>query len=107
MGLVHLLPGGAGAGGHHVDKAIEKIAGVVGAGTSLGVVLDSEDRLRRVAEAFERSVVEIDMRRLGPDGREAVGVDGEAVVLAGDLDPTRVPGPVTGWLAPWCPNFSL
>ncbi len=39
-----------------------------------------------MTEAFERVVVEVDVRGLAADFFEAVRIDREAVVLAGDLD---------------------
>ena len=49
------------------------------------MVLDAEDRQPRVPEAFEGLVVEVDVARLDVGGQGG-GVDGEAVVLGGDLD---------------------
>ena len=86
LGLVHLLAGGAVAGRHHVNEAIEEIPGVMGTGAGFGVVLDGENRFRGVTKALERTIVEIDVRWLGPDGGEAVCVNCEAMVLAGDLN---------------------
>ena len=71
----------------HLQEVAEQIERVVRAGGGLGVVLHGQDRLAAVAEAFQRLVVEVDVRELDVVLAERVGVDGEAVVLRGDLDP--------------------
>src|SRR4051812_11829130 len=53
------------------------------------MVLHGKDRLAGVAEAFKRVVIKVDMRGLAAPLAEAVGVNGEAVVLAGDFDFAR------------------
>ncbi len=60
----------------------------MGAGGGFGVVLDAEDRQMSVSKPFERLVVEVDVARLDV-GRQRRGIDGEAVVLSGDLDLAR------------------
>ena len=58
------------------------------AGRGFGVVLDAEDRQPLVAHAFEGLVVEVDVAGLDVGGKRG-GIDGEAVVLGGDLDLAR------------------
>ena len=58
---------------------------VVRAGRGFGVVLDAEQRQRLVAQAFERLVVQVDVRQLDLVGVDGVGIDGEVVVVGGDL----------------------
>src|SRR5436305_10713363 len=70
----------------HLHELAEEIERVVGAGGSFGVVLDGQDGLAAVAEALQGLVVEVDVRVLDVVLAEGVGVDGEAVVLGGDLD---------------------
>ena len=70
---------------HELAELGEEVLAVVRAGRGLGVVLDAEDRQARVAEAFEGLVVEVDVAGLDVGG-QGRGVDGEAVVLGGDLD---------------------
>ena len=62
----------------------------MGAGAGFGVVLDAEDGQVGVAEAFDGAVVEVDVGDDAAAGFEALLVDGEAVVLAGDLDSAGV-----------------
>src|SRR5947207_3018489 len=62
-----------------------KVMAVLRAGAGLGVVLHREDRLAPDRQAFVRPVEQREMRRRDPFG-QAVGIDDEAVVLAGDLD---------------------
>ena len=57
----------------------------MGAGAGFGVVLDAEDGERRVAEAFHRAIVEVDVGDDAAFGFQAFLLDGEAVVLAGDF----------------------
>ena len=58
---------------------------VVRAGGGFGVVLHAEGRQLAVAQPFDGLVVEVDVRDLEL-GRQGLGIDGEAVVLRGDLD---------------------
>jgi len=50
-----------------------------------GMILNREDGQTAVTDAFQRSVVEIDMSRLQVAG-QVVLLDREAVILRGDLD---------------------
>ena len=76
---------GSASGLDEFREFAEEVAGVVGSGGGFWVVLDGEDWGVAVAEAFDGLVVEIDVGDLDV-GWEGVGVDGEAVVLAGDGD---------------------
>ena len=69
----------------HFREAREQVRGVQGARGGLGVVLDAEDLLGLVADAFDGVVVEVHVGQLHVV-RQRVRVDGEGVVLAGDLD---------------------
>ena len=60
------------------------------AGAGFGVILHAEDRQCRVAETFDGVVVEIHVRDDAPFCFQRFLIDGEAVVLAGDLDPAGV-----------------
>ena len=71
---------------NEVAEVGEQVVAIVGAGGGFRVVLDAEDGQRLVAEAFERAVVEVDVGGFDVGGKGG-GVDGEAVVLRGDLDP--------------------
>ena len=86
LGLVHLRPRRAGAGLHHVYEAVEEVAGIVRAGAGFGVVLHSKDRHVPMAKTFQRAIVEIDVRRLTPSPRQAVGINRKTMVLTGDLN---------------------
>src|SRR5687768_4243720 len=73
---------------HRLQELLEQIVGVVRPRRRLGVVLHREDWLVEVTEAFDGSVVEIEMRHADVR-RQRVGIDGEAVVLRRDLDLAR------------------
>src|ERR1043166_5456894 len=73
---------------HQLDEAAEVVLGVVRAGRGFGVVLDGDDGEPPVAHPLDATVVEVDMRDLDLRG-EALGLDGEAVVVRGDLDAAR------------------
>src|SRR5215213_9838646 len=87
-----------------LQEAVEEVAGVVGAGAGLRVVLDGGAGDVAEDEALDRAVVEVQLRELGNaevgvpadrlvtlDLRLAAGADdGEAVVLGGDVDPSRL-----------------
>ena len=80
------------------------MAGVVGTGAGLGVVLDRRAGNVAQDQPLHRAVVEVELRELGDpvigvpadrlvglDLRLAAGADdGEAVVLGGDVDPPRL-----------------
>ena len=59
------------------------------AGGGFGMVLDAEDGVVAMAEAFERLVVQIDVRDVDLVEVERVGVDREAVIVRRDLDLLR------------------
>src|SRR5919206_371471 len=68
-----------------LHEPAEVVFGVVGAGGGLGVVLDGDDGEALVAQALDAVVIEVEVRDLDLGG-QAVGADGEAVVVRGDLD---------------------
>src|ERR671911_1926988 len=71
---------------HQAGEPLEQGMGVVGAGGGLGVVLDREGGHLQALQALDDAVVGVGVGH--PDiGREAVAVDREAVVVAGDRDP--------------------
>src|SRR5215470_14501577 len=49
---------------HHLHEILEQVMRIVRAGRGFGVVLDAEQRQVSVAHAFERVVVQVDMRQL-------------------------------------------
>src|SRR5687768_12752759 len=76
---------------HELYEAVEQVGRVVRARRRLGVVLDAERRLVEQLQPLDDLVVQADVRDLGtPVG--GLGdlverrVDGEAVVVRGDLD---------------------
>ncbi len=69
---------------HQVGEEVEQVAGVVGPGPGLGVVLHAEGGHVVAAQALDDAVVEVHVGDLG--GAQRVGGDGVVVVLAGDLD---------------------
>ena len=74
---------------HELHEVVEEVVRIVRAGRGFGVVLHAEDRLAAVAEAFERLVVQIDVRDLDVVGVERIGIDREAVIVRGDFDALR------------------
>ncbi len=69
-------------------NSLEQVVRIVRPRVRLGVVLHAEGQLAVDAQSLADAVVEVDVghRRLAG---ERVGVDGEVVVLAGDLDLAR------------------
>ena len=55
------------------------------AGGGLGVVLHAEDGQALVPHALEGLIVQVDVAELDVGGKRG-GVDGEAMILGGDLD---------------------
>ncbi len=72
-------------GADEVEEAGEEVVAVMRAGAGLGVVLHREDRLAFNLQAGVGTVEERDVGLLDVL-RQALGVDGEAVVHRGDLD---------------------
>ena len=64
-------------------ELVEKVRGVMRAGCSLGMILDTEDREFLVPHSFDRAVVQVDVRYFDVF-RERLSIDGEPVVLCGD-----------------------
>ena len=64
----------------------EQVLCVVWAGGGFGVVLNGEERVRLVGEAFEALIIQIDVSRGRAHLRQRGFVDCEAVILAGDFD---------------------
>src|SRR5579875_115454 len=75
-----------GIGAHQRDEAREQIMAVLRAGTGLRVVLDRKDRPVDDAQPLIAAVEQRDVGRLDILG-QALRIDDEAVVLAGDRDP--------------------
>ena len=67
------------------DEVVEQIVRVVWTGRSLGMVLDGEDRTCTMPQPFDGPVVQVDVRHRDVS-RQRAGIDGEPVVLRGDLD---------------------
>ena len=69
------------------------------------MILDAEDGQVLVPHAFERLIVQVDVRQLDVAGK-GLWVDGEPVVLSRDLD---LAGPFVpdGVIGARCPNLSL
>src|SRR5690606_25098879 len=81
---------------HVSDHAVEEIPRIVRSRRSLRVVLNREDRLRTVLQPLDRAIVEVDVGR--PQVGSAadlllVSLDGETVILRGDLHHTVVEAP--------------
>ena len=58
---------------------------VVRAGCGFRMILNRDDRQRRVPHALDTLVIQVDMRHFD-FGRQAVGLHGKAVIVRGDLD---------------------
>src|SRR5262249_18627880 len=71
---------------HQIGEAMEQVVGVVRTGRGFRMVLHREHGPFAMPEALARAVVEVEVRRLPAVRRHRRGVDGEAVVLRGDLD---------------------
>ena len=70
---------------HLVEELPEQVVRVVRARRRLGVILHAEHRLGLVAQPLDGAVVEVDVGDLHVR-RQRRRIDGEAVVLRGDLD---------------------
>ena len=57
----------------------------------LGMILHAEQRQIPVPHAFQRVVVQIDVRQLDFALRQRIRIDGEVMVVRRDLDLARVP----------------
>src|SRR5690348_13306584 len=72
---------------HQRGELVEQVAGVVGAGARLGVVLHREAPAAVGPQAADGAVVEVDVADLDPVA-DGGGVDGVVVVVRGDLHRT-------------------
>src|SRR5690348_9560785 len=94
---------------HQADEIVEQVARIVRPRRGLRMVLDAEYGVISEPETLERLVVEIDVRDLGLAGAERIGIDREAMIMAGDLDlagqlvPYRVIGAAMAELHLVCP----
>jgi hypothetical protein len=88
---------------HQLDESIEQVGHVVRAGAGLGVALEAECRRVGAGDALQRAVEQRDVGA-AQGRRQGRRIDSEAVVLASDGD-TPLSRSLTGWLAPWWPNF--
>ena len=93
-----------GVGQHEPAERAEEIAGVVGPGGRLRVVLHREGRGRQRAEPLDHAVVEVDVRRLGVG--DGPGRHGVVVVLARDLDDAGLEA-LHGMVGPVVPEGQL
>src|SRR6266705_1434201 len=67
---------------HHLDEAVVQVLVVLGAGTTLGVVLDAERGQRPMAETLDRAVVQVALRDEEIACGNRLGIDLELVILA-------------------------
>src|SRR5258707_10951598 len=72
--------------GHQGDEVVEKIPRIVRAGSGFGMILYAEHRMIAHAETLQRLIVQVDVRNFHLSQIQSVGIDGEAVVVRGDLD---------------------
>lgn len=73
---------------HRFNKIIEHKLRILRAAGGFGVELGGEEGLGFVLDALAGAVVEV-LEEHGPLGGQRVGIDGEAVVLAGDVAALR------------------
>lgn len=73
--------------GHRSNEKIEQIARVVRPWRGFRVVLDAENRLFEVSEPSHGSVIEVSVRDFGTNREQAVLINTESMILAGDLHP--------------------
>ncbi len=71
---------------HHLEELFKQVIRVVRAGRRLGMILHAESRQRTMRHAFDRLVVQIDVRDVDVVEIQAVGIHREAVILRRDLD---------------------
>ena len=82
------LHGSLAALSHQGSEATEVVISIMRARTGLRVVLHAKYGLVAVRQCGHGAVIEIEMRHLHLLGRQGGGVDGESMVLAGDLHHT-------------------
>src|SRR5262249_51082194 len=73
---------------HQLGKPAEQMTRIVRTGRRLRMVLNAERLGFRNPEPFYRPIIQVHVRDHGL-ALEALRIDGEAVVLGGDLDPSR------------------
>src|SRR5271157_4334357 len=75
---------------HHLPEVVEEIVRVLRAGAGLGMILHAEERHRSMAQALERVVIQVDVGQVYVARLKRIGIDGEVVIVAGDLHFARI-----------------
>src|ERR1035441_5283903 len=71
---------------HHLRKFLEQIMRIMRPGRGFRVILHAEQRQIPMPQAFERLVVQINVRQLNFAVGQRVWIDGEVMVVRRDLD---------------------
>jgi hypothetical protein len=69
---------------HQLPKFLKQIRAIMRPGGGLGMVLNAEDGFAAMTHAFERAVVQIDMRGFQVSG-QGVEMNGKPMILSGNL----------------------
>src|SRR5436189_4876480 len=72
--------------GHQGNEVVEQISRIVRAGSGLGMILYAEHRMIAHAKALQRVIVQIDVSDFHLSRIQRVRIDGEPVIVRGDLD---------------------
>ena len=84
---------------HHFPEVAKQIIRVVRAGAASGWYCTLNSGSVLMAQAFERVVVQVDMRQLDFASVDRLRIDGKTVVVRGDFHLAGLAF-VTGWLPP-------
>src|ERR1035437_5164451 len=71
---------------HHLRKFLEQIMRIMRPRRSFRVILHAEQRQVPMPQAFERLVIQVDMGQLNFTVGQRIRIDGEVVVVRGDLN---------------------
>src|SRR4051812_41351825 len=71
---------------HHLDEILKQIMRIMRSRRSLGVILHAEQWHVAMAQAFQRVVVQVDVRQFHLALRQRVRINGKVMVVGGDLD---------------------
>src|ERR1035437_10397449 len=71
---------------HHLGELLEQIMRIMRSRRSLRVILHAKQRQIPVPQSLERLVIQVDMGQLNFTVGQRIRIDGEVVVVRGDLD---------------------
>src|ERR1700679_1923468 len=83
---------------HHLHKIFEKVMRVMRPGRGFGMILHAEQRQVLMPQAFQRRIVQVDVRQLDFALRQGIGIGSEVMVVGRYLNLPRLQ--MLHWMIP-------